>query len=51
MRHRLTLGIFVLTEQLPLRKFLIGKQLTIRLTLVCGAMAFVKMMEVRDRLF
>ena len=56
MRHWFTLGILVLIGQLGFAgayflKVLVGKQLTLRLMLVCGAMIFVKMMEVRDRLF
>jgi hypothetical protein len=34
-----------------LLKFFIGKALTLRLMMVCVAMVFVKMMEIRDRLF
>ena len=54
MKHFFTLGIIVLTGQLGFAGFLkcfIGKALTLRLVLVCVAMVFVKMMEIRDRLF
>ena len=56
MRHWFTLGILVLTAQIGFAgayflKVFIGKQLTLPLVLVCGAMVFVKMMEIRDRLF
>ena len=56
MKYWFTAGIIVLTGQLGFAgafflKFFIGKQLTLRLMLVCVAMVFVKMMEVRDRLF
>lgn len=56
MRHWFTLGILVLTAQVSFAgayflKVFIGKQLALRLVLVCGAMVFVKMMEIRDRLF
>ena len=56
MKHCFTLGIIVLAGQLGFAgayflKFLIGKQLTLRLMLVCVAMILVKMMEIRDRLF
>ena len=56
MKHCFTLGIIVLTGQLGFAgayflKFLIGKQLTLRLMMVCLAIVFVRMMEIRDRLF
>jgi len=56
MKHFFTLGIIVLAGQLGFAgayflKFLIGKQLTLRLMLVCVALVLVKMMEIRDRLF
>jgi hypothetical protein len=56
MKYWFTAGIVVLTGQLGFAgafflKFFIGKQLTLRLMLACVAMVFVKMMEVRDRLF
>jgi hypothetical protein len=56
MRHWFTLGILVLIAQIGFAgayflKVFIGKQLTPRLVLVFGAMVFVKMMEIRDRLF
>ena len=56
MKHLFTLGIIVLTGQLGFAgayflKLFIGKTLTLRLMLVCIAMVFVKMMEIRDRLF
>jgi hypothetical protein len=56
MKLCFTLGIIVLAGQLGFAgayvlKFLIGKQLALRLMLVCAAMVFVEMMEVRDRLF
>ena len=55
MKHFFTLGIIVLTGQLGFAgafflKFFIGKALILRLML-CVAMVFVKMMEIRDRLF
>ena len=56
MKHFFTLGIIVLTGQLGFAgafflKVFIGKALTLRLMMVCVAMVFVKMMEIRDRLF
>ena len=56
MKHLFTLGIIVLAGQLGFAgayflKFFIGKQLTLPLMLVFVAMVFVKMMEIRDRLF
>jgi len=56
MKHFFTLGIIILTGQLGFAgafflKFFIGKALTLRLMMVRVAMVFVKMMEIRDRLF
>ena len=55
MKHFFTLGVIGLTGQLGFAgayflKF-IGKALTPRLMLVSIAIVFVKMMEIRDRLY
>jgi len=34
-----------------LLKVFLGKQLAVRLSVVCVAMLFMKMLEIRDRLF
>ena len=56
MKYWFTAGIILLTGQLGFAgayflKFFFGKALTLRLMLACVAMVFVKLMEVRDRLF
>ena len=56
MKHFFTSGVIVLTGQLGFAgvyflKFFIRKALTLRLMLVCIAIVFVKMMEIRDRLY